>query len=122
MTDDYMCPFCVTPWKCNGPHIEPEDMAEFEAYSLSQYNLGFRDGLNVNGDALKQEYANGKSHGLLEGWSNGFEEGYIAAIDAAEAAVAELTLTGGWTTPDGVIEEVDKIKAIAAIRALKEKP
>jgi hypothetical protein len=19
--DDYMCPNCVTPWKCNGPHI-----------------------------------------------------------------------------------------------------
>lgn len=22
---DYMCPNCVTPWKCNGPHIEPAD-------------------------------------------------------------------------------------------------
>ena len=20
-TEDYMCPNCVTPWKCNGPHI-----------------------------------------------------------------------------------------------------
>lgn len=20
--DEYMCPNCVTPWKCNGPHIE----------------------------------------------------------------------------------------------------
>ena len=19
--DDYMCPNCVTPWKCNGPHL-----------------------------------------------------------------------------------------------------
>jgi len=19
---EYMCPNCVTPWKCNGPHIE----------------------------------------------------------------------------------------------------
>ena len=47
MTDDYMCPFCVTPWKCNGPHIEPEDMAEFEAYSRSQYDLGFRAGLDA---------------------------------------------------------------------------
>lgn len=23
-TEDYMCPNCVTPWKCNGPHI-PDD-------------------------------------------------------------------------------------------------
>ena len=22
MDEDYMCPNCVTPWKCNGPHIE----------------------------------------------------------------------------------------------------
>ena len=21
MMDEYMCPNCVTPWKCNGPHI-----------------------------------------------------------------------------------------------------
>lgn len=24
--DEYMCPFCVTPWKCNGPHIPEDDM------------------------------------------------------------------------------------------------
>jgi hypothetical protein len=24
MTTDYMCPNCVTPWKCNGPHIPEE--------------------------------------------------------------------------------------------------
>jgi hypothetical protein len=29
---DYMCPFCVTPWKCNGPHIEPHDEPEFQTY------------------------------------------------------------------------------------------
>jgi hypothetical protein len=22
MNEDYMCPNCVTPWKCNGPHLE----------------------------------------------------------------------------------------------------
>lgn len=22
--DEYLCPNCLTPWKCNGPHI-PED-------------------------------------------------------------------------------------------------
>ena len=116
MSDEYMCPFCVTPWKCNGPHIEPEDMAEFEAYSLSQYNLGFRDGLD--GDALEQEYANGKSHGLLEGWSNGFEEGYIAALDAAAAAVQKATQNERWCC--GCHEDIEIV--LAAIRALKEKP
>ena len=29
---DYMCPFCVTPWKCNGPHIDVDDIAEFQRY------------------------------------------------------------------------------------------
>lgn len=31
-TTDYMCPFCVTPWKCNGPHIDEEDMENFLLY------------------------------------------------------------------------------------------
>lgn len=52
MSDEYMCPFCVTPWKCNGPHIEPEDMNEFEAYSRSQYDFGFFDGLDAARDAI----------------------------------------------------------------------
>ena len=45
MSDEYMCPFCVKPGKCNGPHIESEDMANFESYARSQYNLGFRNAL-----------------------------------------------------------------------------
>lgn len=32
MSADYMCPFCATPWKCNGPHIDEQDLPEFEAY------------------------------------------------------------------------------------------
>jgi len=54
MTDDYMCPFCVKPWKCNGPHIEPEDMAEFEAYRRSQYDLGFRAALDAAETAVAE--------------------------------------------------------------------
>lgn len=26
MDEDYMCPNCVTPWKCNGPHLMENDM------------------------------------------------------------------------------------------------
>lgn len=22
---EYLCPNCVSPWKCNGPHIEEDD-------------------------------------------------------------------------------------------------
>jgi len=29
---DWMCPFCVKPWKCNGPHFGPEDMPNFQTY------------------------------------------------------------------------------------------
>ena len=29
---DYMCPFCVSPWKCNGPHIGPDDLDSFNSY------------------------------------------------------------------------------------------
>ncbi len=30
--DSFLCPFCVTPWKCNGPHIEPWDIDSFNSY------------------------------------------------------------------------------------------
>lgn len=30
--DEYMCPFCVTPWKCNGPHIPEDELREFTGY------------------------------------------------------------------------------------------
>ncbi len=28
---DEMCPNCVTPWKCNGPHYTPEQAAIWKA-------------------------------------------------------------------------------------------
>lgn len=28
--EDYMCPNCVTPWKCNGPHLMPWECDEAE--------------------------------------------------------------------------------------------
>lgn len=32
-TDDYLCPNCVTPWKCNGPHIpDPERDDGFDVF------------------------------------------------------------------------------------------
>ena len=73
MSDEYMCPFCVTPWKCNGPHIEPEDMAEFKAYSRSQYDLGFLDGL----DAARKAVRNECFHDDDSEWCI-----FVAAIDA----------------------------------------
>lgn len=38
---DYMCPNCVTPWKCNGPHLQkpcmgaPGGSPELESYIRS---------------------------------------------------------------------------------------
>ena len=32
MSEDYMCPFCVTPWKCNGPHIDEYELDNFNSY------------------------------------------------------------------------------------------
>ena len=30
MDEDYMCPNCVTPWKCNGPHLTEESQVTKE--------------------------------------------------------------------------------------------
>lgn len=35
---EYMCPFCVTPWKCNGPHIEPEDFERVQGYFDAEWD------------------------------------------------------------------------------------
>lgn len=42
-TAEYMCPFCVTPWKCNGPHIDEQDLANYESASAETYESGQRD-------------------------------------------------------------------------------
>jgi hypothetical protein len=39
-TDQYMCPFCVTPWKCNGPHIPDDDLDSFNDAMLQSFKDG----------------------------------------------------------------------------------
>ena len=56
----------------------------------------------------------------LDGYGTGWQDGHTFALDAARKAVSAVPLTGGWTTPDGVIEEIDKAKTIAAIDALRK--
>lgn len=45
MSEDYMCPFCVTPWKCNGPHIDE--------YELDSFNLYVEDAIAAAGATSK---------------------------------------------------------------------
>jgi hypothetical protein len=28
----WVCPFCLTSWLCDGPHIEPKDINSFSEY------------------------------------------------------------------------------------------
>lgn len=46
------------------------------------------------------------------------EDERTAALRDAVEAVKALPNTGGWTTPDGVVYEIDRAKAVAAIEAL----
>ena len=57
-------------------------------------------------------------------YGQGLREGFLSALDAAEAAVAELTVwqARGLLTGDLRPARVDLDDAVAAIRALKEKP
>jgi hypothetical protein len=32
LSDNYCCPFCLSVSKCIGPHIQPEDLSNFEDY------------------------------------------------------------------------------------------
>lgn len=47
-----------------------------------------------------------------------FENGYASAVRDAVNAVNALPDTGGWTTPDRVIHEIDRAQAVDAIDAL----
>src|SRR6056297_1143821 len=63
--EDYMCPFCVTPWKCNGPHIEPQDLPNFQSYIQ---------------DTRDEALSGGTPHGASDwhnGYKTGFDEGYL---------------------------------------------
>lgn len=42
-TPDYMCPYCVTPWKCNGPHIYEDDLPQYNADMRVAYEQGLED-------------------------------------------------------------------------------
>lgn len=42
-TEDYMCPFCVTPWKCNGPHVEWDDLDNYNGALEDAYAQGLSD-------------------------------------------------------------------------------
>ena len=67
--------------------------------------------------ASEQDYANGKSHGLLDG----YEEGYSDALDAAREAVKHLQHSDDCYYAEGVLCHCEIKRVITAIDALKEK-
>ena len=42
-TEDYMCPNCCTPWRCNGPHISDSDLPAYNEGGEDGYWQGQRD-------------------------------------------------------------------------------
>ena len=44
-TADYMCPYCVTPWKCNGPHISEDDLPQYNADMQVWYERGLLEAI-----------------------------------------------------------------------------
>lgn len=71
--EEYMCPFCVTPWKCNGPHIDQGYLSEFEAY-VQQVREETR------AETLRGIPEEETPHGASTwhaGYRVGFDEGYL---------------------------------------------
>ena len=68
--------------------------------------------------ASEQDYANGKSHGLLDG----YEEGYSDALDAAREAVKHLQHSDDCYYAEGVLCHCEIKRAITAIDALRKEP
>lgn len=73
--EDYMCPFCVTPWKCNGPHIQEEDLQEFQYYVYQKME-------EARAETLRGIPDSDTPHGASTwhaGYRVGFDEGYQQA-------------------------------------------
>jgi len=51
-SDKYMCPFCVSSWDCDGPHIKEEDIDNFN--ERVHY---MREDMALLGKELVQEFA-----------------------------------------------------------------
>lgn len=68
-TAEYMCPNCVTPWKCNGPHIHE---ATWEAITASITH----EALETVRQAVMRLLPKPGAHG----------EHYLAEIDALQEA------------------------------------
>jgi hypothetical protein len=56
-SDKYLCPFCVSSWDCDGPHIE-----EDKANNFNERLYYVREDLALLGKELIQDFA--KQNGL----------------------------------------------------------
>jgi len=81
--DEYMCPNCVTPWRCNGPHI-PEELAlnlldthisfEGKTTTLREVFKLFLTALVVEGESFSGKRPLGNSD-----WEGALGEGLVEA-------------------------------------------
>jgi len=69
--EDYMCPNCVTPWKCNGPHLMEEAMTKREVrWSMLDDDLKADIALELFGELLEEAEAQLEIMGELpEDWT-----------------------------------------------------
>lgn len=73
---DDMCPNCVTPWKCNGPHLSEQTVVARRAAALPE-----TPGIDPLQEALAE------AHWALVNWCNRSDEAYLALLDRIEPLV-----------------------------------
>ena len=79
-TIDSSCPFCVTDWKCNGPHIDSDDMKEFTSYVQDERFYAREQALDEAVQAVENLQCKCRS-------GKDYCDGQTDAIEAIEALV-----------------------------------
>ena len=92
-TEYYMCPNCVTDWKCNGPHIDDVDLPQYNAGMQAVYESALRDAV----EAVKRVQHSDDCYSLYDENARCVCE-IRPALAAIEAQVQGVW--GGTTTAD----------------------
>jgi hypothetical protein len=123
LDDDGMCPNCITPWKCNGPHEEPmqekpeAEVSEDEARALfgddeRWRELGgwFRDGYRVGIEDERRRAANEGGPRMRLYYHQREELKQDGAKAERAAAVRWLRDHCGWQNAAEAIAEGEHLK------------
>ena len=104
MTDEYMCPNCVTPWKCNGPHV-PEALLSTERVDEWEFTV-FGNPVSLN-STYKIVYHGARCPSCGRGNARLAKAGGVEEWQTAVAWTVKAARPSGWMPARRTVIEVE---------------